>query len=292
MKHVGWTTLGKTLVGIVLGMAATVASAQTVLSGVGFENSESSRYDDQADEYLVSNIGARGPENNGFISRVGPDGQVKALKWVAGGQNGAMLFDPLGVYLKGNLVYLADPKAVRKFDRKTGAYVGSVEVPGATRLNDLVVTNDGTVYVTDSGNATTAGAIYKISAKGKLSVFAATSPMLENPNGIAIAADGSVVHGGRGVNLTWRKASNGKIIREQTLPTGRFDGIVLLPDGALLVASQDGHCVYRVPADGSPATVVAKDIAVPAAIGYDTMRKRLLVPQIALSSLTIYELGN
>ena len=38
-----------------------------------------------------------------------------------------------------------------------------------------------------------------------------------------------------------------------------MDGIVALPNGALLVASQDGHNVYHVPASGKP-TVVASDI--------------------------------
>ena len=34
----------------------------------------------------------------------------------------------------------------------------------------------------------------------------------------------------------------------------------------------------------------AKEIWVPAAIGYDTKRNRLLIPQIALSSVTMVEL--
>ena len=66
-------------------------------------------------------------------------------------------------------------------------------------------------------------------------------------------------------------------------------GIVALPGGAVLVASQDGHLVYRVPAQGK-ATIVAKDIPIPAAIGLDTKRNRLLVPQIVSSNLTFVDL--
>jgi sugar lactone lactonase YvrE len=265
-----------------------------VIAGVGFLNSESARYDDQADDYLVSNLGERGPTNNGFISRVGPDGKVKTLKWIEGGRDGAMLVDPLGIYPKGDRLYVADPTAVRIFDRKTGAYHGSIEMPaGAERLNDLIVADDGTIYVTDSRmpNNPAPGVLYRISPQGEASVFVASSVQLGNPNGIALAADGSVVHGGRGDKLSWRDPTTGALLRERVLPTGRFDGIVLLTDGSLLVASQDGHNVYHLASDGGAPTVVAKDITVPAAIGYDHKRKRLLVPQIAAGSVTFYDIG-
>lgn len=280
-------------IAIVFSLLATVAAAPaptTVIANVGFDGSEAVRYDDVRDEYIVSNLAARGADNNGFISRVSPDGKVLELRWIAGGQNGATLVDPLGIYLKGDLLYVADTKTVRMFDRKSGAPRGAVEVPDAVRLNDLVVADDGTVYITDSGSDASPGALFKISAKGVVSAFAPRSPALERPNGIAIDADGNIVHGGRGVNLVVR-GKDGAIIREQTLPTGQFDGIVLLPNRDLVVASQLGKNVYRVPADGSAPVVVAENIEVPAAIGVDHKRMRLLVPQIRAGSLSIFELG-
>jgi streptogramin lyase len=80
-------------------------------------------------------------------------------------------------------------------------------------------------------------------------------------------------------------------VREVTLPTGQFDGIVVMPDGKLLVASQLGHNVYRVDLATGAATAVAENIEIPAAIGLDTRRMRLLVPQIRAGSLSIYELA-
>lgn len=260
-----------------------------VIADVGFDGSEAARYDERRDDYVVSNLGPAGDGNDGFISRVSPDGKVTALKWIAGGVGGATLIQPLGVYLKGDLLYVADLQAVRTFDRQTGAPRGSIEIPGALRLNDLVVADDGTVYVTDSGQEGRDGALYRIDATGHVTSFAERSPALERPNGIALTADGLIVHGGRGVNLVFRN-KDGHIVREQTLPTGQFDGIVLAPDGALLVASQLGRNVYRVPPDGPP-TVVAEGIEVPAAIGLDTRRGRLLVPQIRAGSLTLFDLG-
>lgn len=269
--------------------AALQAAEPTVIANVGFNGSEAARYDDRRDEYLVSNRGlAAGPDS--FISRVSPDGTVTELKWIEHGRNGVTLLDALGIFVHGDMVYVADTTAVRMFDRTSGAPRGSVDVPGAVRLNDLAVAPDGTVYVSDSGSDDAPGAIFRITKAGKVSPFVARDPALERVNGVAVMPDGSIVHGGRGVNLVFRSAK-GNILREVTLPTGRIDGIVPLKDGSILVASQDGHNVYHVPAGAGKPVVVAKDIAVPAAIGHDTKRSRLLIPQIQAGSLTIVELA-
>lgn len=271
-----------------LALAATPAAAQTVISGVGLEGSEAARHDPVSDHYVVTNLGPRGAGNDGFISLLAPDGTVKNLKWISGGVGGVELRDPLGVIIAGDTIYVADTTAVRKFDRRTGAPTGSIDVPGAVRLNDLAM-GGGVLYVTDSGSDDSPGALFAISADGVVTAFAQRDPALERPNGIAVTPDGAIVHGGRGVNLVFRNAQ-GSILREVTLPTGRMDGIVALADGGLLVASQDGHNVYHLPPDGGKPTVVAKDIEVPAAIGHDAARKRLIVPQIRAASVTLFDL--
>jgi len=272
---------------------ATVQAAEStpmVIADVGFLGSEAARYDDRRDEYLVSNRGPSPAADISFISRVSPDGAVAELKWIEHGRNGVQLLDPLGIFPHGDKLYVADIAAVRIFDRRTGAPRGSVDIPDAVRLNDLAVAPDGTIYVSDSGSDDAPGAIFRITGAGRVSPFVARDPALERVNGIAVMPDGSVVHGGRGVNLVFR-SPKGDILREVTLPTGRIDGIVPLKDGSLLVASQDGHNVYHVPAGAGKPVVVARDIPVPAAIGLDTKRYRLLVPQIQAASLTIVELA-
>ncbi|MGK6325129.1 SMP-30/gluconolactonase/LRE family protein [Sphingomonas sp. DT-51] len=280
---------------IILLLTVPVAPAQTVpaqslppsrlVENVGFSGSECARYDDRADEYLVANMGPA--QGQGFISRVSPNGQVTNLKWIEGGRDGAVLARPLGLFIKGDIVYVADPTAVHMFDRRTGAPRGTIAVSGSERLNDLTVDDDGTIYVTDSGSDAVSGALWVIRG-GRTAPWVARDDALERPNGIALTHAGEIVHGGRGVNLVFRD-KNGRIRRERSLPVGRIDGIVPLADGSLLVASQDGHAVYHVPPTG-PARAVASDIAVPAAIGYDPKRHRLLVPQIRLASLAFYNL--
>lgn len=282
--------------GIAIAALLAVSAAEdpggpAVLSGVGFVNTESARHDVEGDRYLIGNLGPRGDGNDGFISIVSPDLQVVELKWIEGGRDGVVLKEPLGLITTGQVVHVADTDAIRSFDRTTGAPVRTVEVPGAVRLNDLAAAPDGTLYVTDSGNETTAGALYRISPAGEASVFVERGEGLQRPNGIAVTPDGAIVHGGLlGRTLFYRDAQ-GRLLRQRDLPTGRIDGVIAMPDGDLFVASQDGHLVYRVPADEAAAPVaVASDIPIPAAIGVDAQRRRVLVPQIRVSTLTVVDL--
>lgn len=260
--------------------------APRVIANVGMVGSECVRYDAAADRYIVSNLNG---SDAGFVSIVTPEGAVEKLKWIDGGASN--LADPLGLFIAGNRIYLADVDTVRVYDRQSGTPVSAIPIPGAQRLNDLAVAPDGTIYVTDSAKPDQPGALYRISTKGKVSEWVPRNDALEKPNGIAIMPDGTVVHGGRGVNLVFRDSS-GRILRERTLPTGRIDGIVALANGGLLVASQDGHAVYHVAPSNGAITQVAKDIEVPAAIGYDSKRNRLIVPQIKAASLTFVDLPN
>lgn len=267
---------------LALALTAAASSAahaqQQVLKPAGLVTPECIRYDAMGDRWIVSNRGADAP-NDGFISLMNPDGSIANLKWIEGGKNGVTLNDPLGVFVTNTRLYVADTAAVHVFDRTTGAPVRSTPIPGAIRLNDLAVSPAGDVYVTDTGSDETPGALFRIAADGTLTTWVARSADLQRPNGIAVTARGNIVHGGRGNDLYYR-APTGQLMGRRTLPTGRFDGIVALAEDELLVASQDGHVVYRVPTTPDAPVVVAKDLDVPAAIGFDTKRRKLVIPQI------------
>src|SRR3990172_189647 len=119
----------------------------------GFQTPESVLYDPTADLYLVANINGNpaGTDDNGFISRVTPAGQVQTLKWIDGASASVTLNAPKGMAIAGDTLYVADITAVRMFDRTTGQAKGAVNVPGATFLNDAAAGPDGSVYVTDTG---------------------------------------------------------------------------------------------------------------------------------------------
>ena len=270
----------------VLPSIADVAKQKT-FANIGLLNSECIRYDAANDRYLISNLGTRGPENNGYITIMSPDGTIVNQKFIEGGKNGATLIDPLGIYIQDGMIWVADITHMRKFDLKTGAPRGEVALVGANRPNDIFVMPGGQAYLSDNGGVS--GSIIKVSPSGQVSLLQPRDDVMEKPNGVAVMPDGTLVHGGRGVNISFRDRNTGQLLREKTVPSGQFDALVPLADGSLLIASQGGKNIYKMSAAGE-FTEVAKEIAIPAAIGYDTKRNRLLIPQIAAGSITMVDL--
>ena len=65
---------------------ATYPNAVIEVAEVGFATPESVLHDTVADVYLVSNISGApvAKDDDGFISRLSPEGQVEQLKWIDG----------------------------------------------------------------------------------------------------------------------------------------------------------------------------------------------------------------
>jgi glucose/arabinose dehydrogenase len=270
--------------GVVRPVRGASMAPPVVLQNVGFETPESVLYDPTGDVYLVANINGSptAVDGNGFISRVAPDGRVLALKWIDGAKAGVTLNAPKGMAIVGDTLYVSDITAVRLFDRRTGRFKGSVAIPGATFVNDVAPAPDGSVYVTDSGlkpdfSPSGTDAVYRIDPMGKLSTVA-RGTALKNPNGIAVRPGGRLVvvnFSKPGAVLTLGR--NGQLLDTWRLPAGQLDGVVILPDGALLVSSWEAAVVYRVERGGT-ARVVVRNVPSPADIGYDSKRGRVLIP--------------
>jgi hypothetical protein len=257
-------------------------AAPFAIADVGFETPESVLYDEQADVYLVSNINGEplGKTGNGFISRVRPDGEVEALRWIDGAGAHVTLHAPKGMALKGDTLFVSDIDTVRAFHRTTGAPLGALGVPGASFLNDVTVGGDGALYVSDTGldasfSPTGRDAVYRFDATGATAI--ATGEALQRPNGL-LAENGAVLmvpFGGDGIYRI--PAAGGVAERIATLPAGQLDGIVRAADGSHLVSSWEAGAVYRVAADGT-VSVVAEDVEAPADLGWDSRRQRVLIP--------------
>src|SRR2546425_9624254 len=136
--------------------AAAPAPGATKLAVVeGFLTPESVLHDPVQDIYFVSNING-GPTrkgNNGFISRVRPDGAAENLKFIEGGHGGVTLNAPKGLAIRGDTLWVADIDVVRAFDAKTGAARDTVSLAslGAIFLNDIAIAQTGALYITDTG---------------------------------------------------------------------------------------------------------------------------------------------
>ncbi len=265
--------------------APPLAEQPATIHDVGFLTPESVLYDGQADVYLVSNINGLPLEkdDNGFIARLSPDGSVLALKWIDGAAADVTLNAPKGRGVKGDTLFVADIDAVRLFNRTTGAPLGSRDIPGAMFLNDLAVGPDGAVYVTDSGLQagpqgflpTGSDAVYRFDAAGR-PVAVAKDTALGRPNGLLAEQAGLVVVTFGSGEAYQLDVATGKRTGLPKPPAGSLDGVVRLSDGSLLVSSWDGKAVYR--SVGTGWTVAVDSVEAPADIGYDTKRRRVLIP--------------
>ena len=267
------------------------------VTGAGLKSPESVLYDSVADAYLVSSINgnAFARDDNGFISRIAPDGRVTALQWIAGGAHGVVLNGPKGMGIKGDTLFVADIDAVRLFDRRSGAPLASVLIPGATFLNGIAIGPDGSVYITDTGiQPAGAGSVRSgadalwMLGPGHRPVAIARGDSLGGPNGII--ADGSgvtMVTLGSGQVFHFDLAGKRRELPKP--PNGALDGIVQLADRSLLITSWQANVVYRL-APGGQYSVAVPGATSPAGIGWDPTRHRLLIPLLTLDQVEIREL--
>ena len=249
----------------------------------GFATPESVLYDADADVYLVSNVNgdALGADDNGYITKVSPDGKITEEKWIDGAKDDVKLDAPKGMAIVDGVLYVADISVVRQFDAKTGEPKGDIAIKGATFLNDIAPAPGGGIYVTDSGldakfGPTGTDAIYQIGKDGKVKTVI-KDKSLGNPNGIAAGADNSVWVVTFGSGEIYQVNAKGKKVSPQKLPKGKLDGIVVLDGGDVLVSSWDGEAVYR----GKPGDEwkpVIENVKSPADIGWDAKRNRVLIP--------------
>jgi hypothetical protein len=273
--------------------ALSVRTVGEPINITGFERPESVLHDKKNDVYLVSNIkgGPRDVDNNGFISRVSPSGQVLQLKWIAGGVNGVTLNAPKGSTISDGVLYVADIDNLRKFDARTGQPLGSIFFQNATFLNDVTSDHEGNVFVTDIGFTTVPAfgpsgtdAIYKVSRKGKLSVIAQGNALLHHPNGIAVLPNGKLqvvtYDPFDGTKELFTINMGGHKSNVIAMPAGLMDGVVVLDKHNLLVSSWESNSVYLVKSNGSISVVASGFTYFPSDIGWDSKRDRLLVPQL------------
>ena len=280
------------------GRAASAKNEPVVtFKNVGLATPESVLYDDTNDLYLISNINGKplDADGNGFISKFTPDGNGATLKWIEGGKNKVTLNAPKGMGFMGDLLYVADLDTVRMFDRKTGAPAGEVKVPGAVFLNDVAVTSDGRVLVSDTGMKASAkgfepagtDAVYALDKAKKLTTIAKAGE-LGAPNGLLSSGD-KIWVATFGSGELYALDSKGKKTNAQKLPKGTLDGIVRLPNGDLLVSSWEASAVYRGK-PGGDFTPVIENVKSPADIGYDTKRNRVLVPLFESNEMQAYDI--
>ncbi|MES2899378.1 MAG: SMP-30/gluconolactonase/LRE family protein [Pseudomonadota bacterium] len=120
--------------------------------------------------------------------------------------------------------------AVFAFDLGNGSKVAEYPVPEARQLNDVAISADGDLYVSDSA----AGGIYKITASQKPAAVSAFIPAgtLGGSNGLALSADGKTLFVAHSTGMVRVDVATAKLDR-------------LAPPARQTISGVDGLYVYK-----------------------------------------------
>lgn len=243
----------------------------------GLSHPESIVHDLVDDVYFISNINGApdAVDDNGFISRVLPDGTIDALTFIDGADDTVTLDAPKGMAILGDELWVTDITRVRKFDRITGAPLGEVVIEGSGFLNDLAADPQGNLYVSDTGT----NLLHKIDAQEKHAVWLA-SPAIFGPNGLWVHEDRLYLATFNDTKLFSVTLDVPVAFGEIVLDVGQLDGLVRLADGDWLVSSWEAPGVLRVAGDFSAVSTQVPDLSSPADFAVDEGRKRILIPRL------------
>ena len=235
----------------------------------GLDHPESVAVAPDGEMFYAANIGAKlaptAKDGDGSIARIAPDGSVVDAQFLPGSDD-ATLHAPKGTVVIENRLYTADIDRVVGFNLDDQSMVTEVSLAdqGVSFLNDITVMDEETLLASGSNQ----GRIYRVD----LDAGSATRLDVEVPgvNGLKYAASEGVVYavtfGGDGGGQLWTITLDDEgRVQESTSRTiqegGRFDGVVLRPNGNILVSGWgvEGDAaappaLYRV-ADGGTGSV-------------------------------------
>ncbi len=211
-----------------------------------FTISESVLWDSKRDILYVTNFDQLNIGNSKvsqYISKVNLNGEVIDLQWIDS------LNNPLGMSIFKDKLYVAERRQVAVIDLDIGEIVRRIDVLGSIFLNDLAISNNGDIYVSDSRK----DVIWKIS-EGIAEVWLSGEDVLD-PNSLYMY-NGNLLFGNSGdkmlksVDLTTKK-----IAKIAKFPKGFIDGIRSDGNGNLLVSLWKGK-IYKVTETGQISLIL------------------------------------
>ncbi|MEK7266279.1 MAG: hypothetical protein AAB227_09295 [Pseudomonadota bacterium] len=193
--------------------------------------------------YFISNVGAEETDGDGYISRVGADGEVLAARFIDN------LDGPKGMAVDGGVLYVTDIDQVRTFDATSGAAGAAIAIPDAKYLNDATLWQRD-IYVSDSGT----GRIWRLAEDGP--VLWREGEELSSVNGLLGDGDRLLISTMTSGSLLEATSSGGW----RTIAAGMTDadGIGIVPGaagGGYLVSSWPGE-IYLAREGGGVTSIL------------------------------------
>lgn len=272
---------------IALSLSPLQAATEVWTITQSIETPESAYYDSESGFIFVSNIAGAPDQKDGkgWISKISQDGKVLSGKWVE------QLSAPKGLRAKNGTLWATNIDEVVSIEVKTGRILSKIPIPGAKFLNDLVIAEDGTLYVSDTFGNT----IYRVRDQTP-SVFV-KSRLTDGPNGLLIQGLYLVVASWGIPNPDWSTKTPGRLIRFglntrrkyglSRAALGNLDGLELDESGNYLVSDWVAGKIFRVSPRGDSHEILS-GLKNSADIGYVPGKKLLIVPQMGANKVTAY----
>jgi sugar lactone lactonase YvrE len=237
--------------------------------------------------WYVSSFGSFGVEGDGAVYRVTPENMKREL--YAGG-----LDDPTGLVFMGKTLWAADRKGV--YQVKKGQVRLIYEAASFPRrlnfLNDLAVGPRGSLYVSDTGDSSSAGAVYVLESGKRPSVLAGsdTATGQSSVNGLYRARADTLYTVGFRSGVMSVTDGHGAW-RELARNLGAPDGIAPAGEAGFYVTDNDGGNLFLVPrAEGRALVTLARGLKAPADLVVDQRRGWLVIPENQGNRLSVYRL--
>ena len=220
------------------------AATQEWMTEDVFLTSESVLKDPTRDILYVTSFDneyAQKAEPSGFISTLSMEGEILELKWVDG------LHAPTGMDIWQDTLFVCEREHLLAIELATGEVAGRWEIPDPVFPNDLVIDDQGTIYISDTRTMDWAESrIYRF-RDGQFDIFA--NEGISRANGLWIH-DGWLIVGSSGDGFLKKvDLSTGRVERIISLGWGVIDGIRVDPEGNYLVSHWEGQ-LYRISPDG------------------------------------------
>ena len=275
------------LVALVLWAAPTDA-----LQITGLEQPESFVATASGDGYFISNVNGEPhvKDNNGFITKLRPDGTVLQLRFIEGGRREVVLHAPKGMAIVDRTLYVADIDVLRGFETESGRPTVTVPVTrsgNASRpaLADVASDGGNLLYVSDTAN----DAIYQVDRQQQHAVSVLIRDQrLAGPSGLAVHPKT-----GHLIVVSWEKgkilevSQNGELT--ELVSNGFFSarfahlsGVEFDSWGNMYISDLSAGKIWRM-RPSARFDVIAEFLPAPADIGIDRQKHLILVP---------YRLGN
>jgi sugar lactone lactonase YvrE len=262
-------------------LSITLKAHESLNTISGFVSPESVVQDAKGDIY-VSEIGEFNKDGDGKITRISVDGKLSTF---ASGMD-----DPKGLTFIGKSLFVTDKNRVLKVEPN-----GKWTVFGSTMtfpqtpifLNDITSDEEGNLYVSDSGNLKSGGAIYKITQNKKITiVLNENTPEILAPNGLwVIKNDLYEVDFSSGI--LYKVNLKNKSILKVAEGLGGADGLIKSEDNFFVSDWKNGK-IYKV--HGSKVSLYKDGFTAAADIVLSYDKKSIITPDMKAGSVTLVPL--